>query len=55
MRRLPCNTVATEDFEMMIQRATADWDATILAASTCRDFLTAVFAKVCEMTKALLL
>ncbi|KAE9334371.1 hypothetical protein PF008_g13991 [Phytophthora fragariae] len=52
---MPHHTVATEEFKLLIQRLTGDSGATILAASTFRDLLLAVFAKFCKMTKGLLM
>ncbi|KAL3673973.1 hypothetical protein V7S43_001658 [Phytophthora oleae] len=52
---LPFNTVATEDFKRLIQRATGDVNAGILSASTYRDLLGAVFSKFCKSTSKLLL
>ncbi|KAE9278236.1 hypothetical protein PF008_g28662 [Phytophthora fragariae] len=48
------NTVVTEDFKVLIQRLTGDSDATILAASTFRDLLEAVFVKFCKLVGGLL-
>ncbi|OWZ14249.1 hypothetical protein PHMEG_00012303 [Phytophthora megakarya] len=52
---LPYNTVATEDFKRLIQRATGDTNAAILSASTYRDLLSAVFSKFCKSVAKILL
>ncbi|KAG3001185.1 hypothetical protein PC120_g20425 [Phytophthora cactorum] len=51
---LPYNTTASDDFKLLIQMMTGDAKATILAASTFRDLLEAIFVKFCMMTASLL-
>ncbi|GMG15510.1 unnamed protein product [Phytophthora fragariaefolia] len=51
---MPHHTSTIESFKLLIQRLTGDSGATILAASTFRDLLRAVFAKFCDMAKDLL-
>ncbi|KAG1692180.1 hypothetical protein DVH05_025610 [Phytophthora capsici] len=52
---LPYNTVATEGFRLLVHQLTGDPSTTVLAASTFRDLLAALFTKFCEATKVLLL
>ncbi|KAL3663716.1 hypothetical protein V7S43_011131 [Phytophthora oleae] len=52
---LPYNTVASEDFRVLVQRLTGVADATILSPATFRGLLDALFVKFCQMTAALLL
>ncbi|KAL3666297.1 hypothetical protein V7S43_008548 [Phytophthora oleae] len=51
---LPYNTVATEDFKVLVQRLTGDQGATIFAGATFRDLLEVMFAKFCKNTRKLL-
>ncbi|GMF43491.1 unnamed protein product [Phytophthora fragariaefolia] len=51
---MPHHTITSESFKLLNQRLTGDSGATILAASTFRDLLRAVFANFCDMVKDLL-
>ncbi|KAL3665787.1 hypothetical protein V7S43_009216 [Phytophthora oleae] len=50
---LAYNTVATENFKVLVHRLTGDQGATILAGATFRDLLEAMFAKFCKNTRKL--
>ncbi|KAG2815987.1 hypothetical protein PC111_g13331 [Phytophthora cactorum] len=51
---LPLNEVTTENFRLLIQRATSNPDATIIAAKTYCTMLKVSFSRFCAMMKRLL-
>ncbi|KAG2910178.1 hypothetical protein PC129_g15552 [Phytophthora cactorum] len=54
LQRLPLNEVTTENFRLLIQRATSNPDATIIAAKTYCTMLKVSFSRFCAMMKRLL-